>query len=80
MALNKNRRFAARLNAFKIGSNEYWPGKKSLTTIDLIELAAAAGLDIRYREQAWLLNILRWPPHPTNDLITFLALEDRCKI
>ena len=45
MALNKNRRFAARLNAFKIGSNEYWPGKKSLTTIDLIERAASAGLD-----------------------------------
>jgi tetratricopeptide (TPR) repeat protein len=39
--------------------------------------AAAAGLDIRYREQDWLLNIRRWPPKPTNDLITFLALEDR---
>ena len=39
--------------------------------------AAAAGLDIRYREKDWLLNIRRWPPKPTNDLITFLALEDR---
>jgi tetratricopeptide (TPR) repeat protein len=39
--------------------------------------AAAAGLDIRYREKNWLLNIRRWPPNPTNDLITFLALEDR---
>ena len=39
--------------------------------------AAAAGLDIRYREQSWLLNIRRWPPNPTNDLIAFLALEDR---
>ena len=38
---------------------------------------AAAGLDIRYREKDWLLNIRRWPPNPTNDLITFLALEDR---
>ena len=38
---------------------------------------AAAGLDIRYREKDWLLNIRRWPPKPTNDLITFLALEDR---
>jgi tetratricopeptide (TPR) repeat protein len=39
--------------------------------------AAAAGLDIRYREKDWLLNIRRWPPIPTNDLIAFLALEDR---
>tara|TARA_Y100001968_G_scaffold186164_1_gene170527 strand:+ start:1118 stop:1906 length:789 start_codon:yes stop_codon:yes gene_type:complete len=39
--------------------------------------AAAAGLDIRYREKDWLLNIRRWPPKPTNDLISFLALEER---
>ena len=39
--------------------------------------AAAAGLDIRYREKNWLLNSRRWPPKPTNDLIAFLALEDR---
>ncbi len=39
--------------------------------------AAAAGLDIRYREKDWLLNIRRWPPKPTNDLIAFLALEER---
>ena len=39
--------------------------------------AAAAGLDIRYREKDWLLNIRRWPPEPTNDLISFLTLEDR---
>ena len=39
--------------------------------------AAAAGLDIRYREKDWLLNIRRWPPKPANDLIAFLALEDR---
>ena len=39
--------------------------------------AAAAGLDIRYREKNWLLNIRRWPPKPTNDLIAFLAFEDR---
>jgi len=38
--------------------------------------AAAAGLDIRYREKNWLLNVRRWPPNPTNDLIAFLALED----
>ncbi len=39
--------------------------------------AAASGLDIRYREKNWLLNIRRWPPNPTNDLIAFLAFEDR---
>ena len=39
--------------------------------------AAAAGLDIRYREKNWLLNIRRWPPNPTNDLIALLAFEDR---
>ena len=39
--------------------------------------AAAAGLDIRYREKDWLLHVRRWPPKPTNDLIAFLALEDR---
>ena len=39
--------------------------------------AAAAGLDIRYRDKNWLLNIRRWPPNPTNDLIAFLAFEDR---
>ena len=39
--------------------------------------AAAAGLDIRYREKDWLLNMRRWPPMPTNDLISFISLEDR---
>ena len=39
--------------------------------------AAASGLDIRYREKDWLLNIRRWPPNPTNDLIAFLAFQDR---
>ena len=38
---------------------------------------AAVGLDVRYREKDWLLNIRRWPPKPTNDLIAFLALEER---
>jgi len=37
--------------------------------------AAAAGLDIRYRDKDWLLNIRRWPPIPTNDLIAFLSLD-----
>ncbi len=51
MTLEKERKFAARLNAFKIGASEYWVGKKSFTTVDLIERAASAGLsavDLNY--------------------------------
>ena len=39
------RRYAARLNAFKIGAAEYWPGRNRVTTLDLVERAATAGLD-----------------------------------
>lgn len=38
-------RFAARLNAFKIGSKTYWPGKNSITTTDLLARAATAGVN-----------------------------------
>jgi xylose isomerase len=38
-------RFAARLNAFKIGAAEYWPGKNTVTTADLLARAASAGLN-----------------------------------
>ena len=51
--------------------------KKGFTGEAESNWAAAAGLDIRYREKDWLLNIRRWPPKPTNDLMTFLALENR---
>ncbi|WP_269621951.1 tetratricopeptide repeat protein [Prochlorococcus marinus] len=34
--------------------------------------AAAFGLDNRYTEEDWLLNIRRWPPEPTKDLMEFL--------
>ena len=39
--------------------------------------AAAAGLDQRYRQIDWLLDIRRWPPQPAADLMAFLALEER---
>ena len=39
--------------------------------------AAAAGLDIRYRQRDWLLDVRRWPPQPTQQLMAFLALEER---
>lgn len=44
-------RFAARLNAFKIGAAAYWPGKNTITTADLLARAATAGLtaaDLNY--------------------------------
>jgi len=37
-------RFAARLNAFKIGAADYWPGKNAITTSDLLARAGTAGL------------------------------------
>ena len=40
MSFNKNQRYAARLNAFKIGASEYWPGKNHITTGDLLTRAA----------------------------------------
>ncbi len=33
-------RYAARLNAFKIGAEHYWPGKNRITTIDMLTRAA----------------------------------------
>jgi len=44
-------RYAARLNAFKIGAETYWPGKNKITTADLLARAASAGLtaaDLNY--------------------------------
>ncbi|MEM8653214.1 MAG: hypothetical protein AAGF36_00595, partial [Pseudomonadota bacterium] len=44
-------RYAARLNAFKIGAQAYWPGKNVITTADLLARAARAGLtaaDLNY--------------------------------
>ncbi|MDW3225364.1 MAG: TIM barrel protein [Paracoccaceae bacterium] len=38
-------RFAARLNAFKIGADAYWPGKNTIATADLLARAATAGLN-----------------------------------
>ncbi|MEN9767521.1 tetratricopeptide repeat protein [Vulcanococcus sp.] len=37
--------------------------------------ASAAGLDPRYRQPEWLLDIRRWPPVPTQALSDFLALS-----
>ena len=36
---------------------------------------AVPGLDSRYSDENWLINIRRWPPKPTNDLMAFLALD-----
>jgi xylose isomerase len=45
MKENNKPRVATRLNAFKIGASEYWPGKNSITTADLLARAATAGLN-----------------------------------
>lgn len=51
MKVKKSPLFAARLNAFKIGGADYWPGKNVITTADLLARAATAGLtaaDLNY--------------------------------
>ena len=37
--------------------------------------AAASGLENRYKQEDWLLNIRRWPPEPISDLMSFLQLK-----
>lgn len=37
--------------------------------------ASASGLDPRYRQPEWLLEIRRWPPEPVQALSDFLALS-----
>jgi Flp pilus assembly protein TadD len=39
--------------------------------------ASASGLDPRYRQPEWLLQIRRWPPEPVHALGDFLALASR---
>jgi tetratricopeptide (TPR) repeat protein len=39
--------------------------------------AAASGLDTRYRQSEWLLQIRRWPPQPVHALEDFRALASR---
>jgi Tfp pilus assembly protein PilF len=38
--------------------------------------ASASGLDPRYRQPEWLLEIRRWPPEPVQALSDFLALSN----
>ncbi len=45
MTANSSPRFAARLNAFKIGAESYWPGKNKIRTADLLARASTAGLN-----------------------------------
>ena len=40
MTFTTNQRYAARLNAFKIGASEYWPGKNRISTSDLLARAS----------------------------------------
>ena len=46
MTAPEQRKYAARLNAFKIGAERYWPGKNRITAMDLLDRAAGvAGLN-----------------------------------
>ena len=46
MTTDKKHSYAARLNAFKIGADKYWPGKNRVTITDLMSRAATVdGLD-----------------------------------
>ena len=38
-------KFAARLNSFKIGYRDYWPGKNDINTFDLLTRASKAGIN-----------------------------------
>lgn len=69
MNMNTSPRFAARLNAFKIGAADYWPGKNTVTTADLLTRAATAGLNAAD---------LNYPDHFVDDSPTdlTLALDD----
>lgn len=62
-------KYAARLNAFKIGADAYWPGKNTVTTADLLSRAATAGLNTAD---------LNYPDHFVDDTPTQLtaALQD----
>ena len=43
--MSTNRLYGARLNAFKIGAEAYWPGRNRVTTLDLLARAASAGVN-----------------------------------
>lgn len=51
MTDQRQRLYGARLNAFKIGAEAYWPGKNNITTTDLLNRSATGGLtaaDLNY--------------------------------
>ena len=43
--VNVLNKFAARLNSFKIGHQDYWPGKNNINTLDLLGRASKAGIN-----------------------------------
>ena len=36
---------------------------------------AVMELDPRYSEEEWLIEVRRWPPKPTKDLMKFIAIK-----
>ncbi|MGR3503381.1 TIM barrel protein [Pseudaestuariivita sp.] len=69
MSLTSDVRYAARLNAFKIGAAAYWPGKNDVTLPDILARAATAGLTAAD---------LNYPDHFAKDDVTHIrqALDD----
>ena len=58
--VNVLNKFAARLNSFKIGHQDYWPGKNNINTLDLLGRASKAGInaaDLNFSEHFEDINI-----------------------
>ena len=64
MSNDTDLRYAARLNAFKVNADTYWPGKNKISTSDLLARAATAGLNAAD---------LNYPDHFIDDSPTDLA-------
>lgn len=53
MPKDGNSLYAARLNSFKVGSAQYWPGKNRITTVDLLERSPAGYAGHSVSRSAW---------------------------
>ena len=63
-------KFAARLNSFKIGHQDYWPGKNNINTLDLLGRASKAGINAAD---------LNFPDHFENINLQKLTIDYRTK-
>ncbi len=71
--ITKTMRYAARLNAFNLGAETYWPGRNRITTLDLLERAASSGLtaaDLNFPDHFEELKL-----HDIGDCLTQFGLQ-----